>query len=194
MVVTAHRGGVRLTTVDDGQTSFVPIRFSAVPHAVVGVPAPDGTSRWIAFGSGGGVVIWDLASQRVLRELRIPRERTNVKAVTVVQSGGSTLLAAATRERIQMWNTASWAPHARIDTPWTKSLAAVPLSATHHLLASGSGHALNLWDPVTAENLHTLVTAAPVEAITALRDNGTLLLGIGGPAGFTALEVNLPSP
>ncbi|MFE2023534.1 hypothetical protein ACFW9O_36500 [Streptomyces sp. NPDC059499] len=127
-------------------------------------------------------------------ELRIPRQRTDVKALAVVQSGGMTLLAAATRERIQTWDTASWAPQACIAAPWTKSLAAVPLSATHHLLASGSGHALNLWDPLTAENLHTLVTAAPIEAITTLRDNGTLLLGIGGPAGFTTLDVNIPPP
>ena len=193
-MATAHGGGVLLTPIGDGQSAFVPVQLSAVPRAVIGVPGPDGTSRWIAFGSSGGVVIWDLVSRKVLMELRIPRQRTDVKALAVVQSGGMTLLAAATRERIQTWDTASWAPQACIAAPWTKSLAAVPLSATHHLLASGSGHALNLWDPLTAENLHTLVTAAPVEAITTLRDNGTLLLGIGGPAGFTTLDVNIPPP
>ncbi|MEV7374490.1 AAA family ATPase [Streptomyces sp. NPDC090301] len=195
LVATAHRRGVHLTSLGDGESSFVPIKLSAVPRAVVGVPAPDGTSRWVAFGSSsGGVTLWDLASQQVVMELRIPRQRTDVKALAVLQSGGMTLLAAATRQRIQTWDTASWAPQPHFAAPWTKSLAAVPLSATHHLLASGSGHSLTLWDPLTAENLHTLVTAAPVEAITTLRDtDGSLLLGIGGPAGFTALRVNIPA-
>lgn len=112
----------------------------------------------------------------------------------VVQSGGMTLLAAATRERIQTGETATWTPQAGIAASWTKSLAAVPLSDTHHLLASGSGHALDLWDPITAENLHTLVTTAPIEAITALRNNGTLLLSIGGPAGFTLSMSTSPRP
>ncbi|MFJ5865036.1 AAA family ATPase [Streptomyces parvus] len=195
LVATADRHGVLLTSIDDGQSSFVPVQLSAVPRAVVGVPAPDGTSKWIAFGSSGGVTLWDLASQQLVVEVRIPRQRTDVKALAVLQSDGMTLLAAATRERIQTWDTATWKPHAHIASPRTKSLAAVPLSATHHLLASGSGHALTLWDPLTAEKLHTLVTAAPVEAITTLRDaDGSLLLGIGGPAGFTTLKVNIPTP
>ncbi|NUV77942.1 AAA family ATPase [Streptomyces fungicidicus] len=195
LVATANRHGVLLTSIDDGQSSFVPVQLSTVPRAVVGVPAPDGISQWIAFGSSGGVTLWDLASRQVVMEVRIPRQRTDVKALAVLQSGGMTLLAAATRERIQTWDTAAWKPHAHITTPWTKSLAAVPLSAAHHLLASGSGHALTLWDPLTAEKLHTLITAAPVEAITTLRDtDGSLLLGIGGPAGFTTLKVNIPAP
>ncbi|WLQ45606.1 AAA family ATPase (plasmid) [Streptomyces laculatispora] len=194
-VATAHPHGVQLTSIADGESSFVPVQLSAVPRAVVGVPAPDGTSLWIAFGSSGGVTLWNLASQQVVTELRIPRQRTDVKALAVLQSGGMTLLAAATRGHIQTWDTATWKPHVSIAAPWTKSLAAVPLSATHHLLASGSGHALTLWDPLTAENLHTLVTADPVEAITTLRDaDGSLLLGIGGPAGFTTLKVNIPAP
>ncbi|MFF9428411.1 AAA family ATPase [Streptomyces sp. NPDC014746] len=195
LVATAHRDGVHLTSVDEGQSSFVPVRLSAVPRAVVGVPVPDGTSRWVAFGSGNGVTLWDLASQQVLMELRIHRQTTDVKALTVLQSGGMTLLAAATRGHIQTWDTATWKPRAHISAPWTKSLAAVPLSATHDLLASGSGHAVTLRDPLTLEKLHTLVTAAPVEAIATLRDaDGSLMLGIGGPAGFTTLEVNIPTP
>ncbi|MFJ8054029.1 AAA family ATPase [Streptomyces luteogriseus] len=191
-VATAHPDGLQLTPVGDGQEGFVPIWLSAAPRAIVSVTAPDDRSRWIAFGSRGGVLIWDLASQRAVTELRIRRQHSDTRALTVVQVGDTTLLAAATRERIQTWDTATWTPQATITAPWTKTLTAIPLSATHHLLASGSGHAVSLWDPTTAELLHTLVTAAPIEAITTLRDNDTLLLGIGGPAGFSALHVSLP--
>jgi WD40 repeat protein len=195
-VVTAYPDGVQVTDVMNEQEFFVPIPLTqrgAYPRAVIAVPAPDETVRWIALGTRGGVMIWDLAAQQAVTQLRI-RGQSDTRALAVVRAGDTTLLAAATRERIQTWDTATWTAQATVAAPWTKILAPIPLSATRSLLASGSGHAVHLWDPSTAELLHTLVTAAPIEAITTLRDDDTLLIGIGGPAGFAALSVNIPLP
>lgn len=41
-VATVFRDGVQLTTIGDGRSTFVPIRFSAAPRSVVGLPGPDG--------------------------------------------------------------------------------------------------------------------------------------------------------
>ncbi|MEU0940321.1 AAA family ATPase [Embleya sp. NPDC005971] len=192
-VVTAHPGGVYLTGILHEEKVFVPIQRAASPRAVIAVPAPDEATRWIALGTRGGVLIWNLTAQQAVTELRI-RGQSDTRTLAVVREGDTTLLAAATRERIQTWDTATWTVRATIAAPWTKVLEPIPLSAARSLLASGSGHAVRLWDPTTAELLHTLVTAAPIEAITTLRDDDTLLIGVGGPAGFAALCVNISLP
>ncbi|MGW2770777.1 AAA family ATPase [Streptomyces sp. NPDC001275] len=189
-VVTAYPGGVQLTDVLGGEEISVPIECAGQPRVVTAVPAPDATARWIALGTRGGVLIWDLAAEHVVTQLRM-RGQQDTRALTLVRAGDTTLLAAASRGRIQTWDTATWKEQATTTAPWTKTLAAVPLSASRSLLASGSGHAVHLWDPSTAGLLHTLVTAAPIEAIAAMRDGGTTLIGIGGPAGFAALNVDI---
>ncbi|WP_439673952.1 AAA family ATPase [Embleya sp. MST-111070] len=191
-VVTAHPGGVHLTDILNKEGVFVSIERAASPRAVIAVPAPDEATRRIALGIRGGVLIWDLTAQKVVAELSM-RGQSDTRTLAVVHSGDTTLLAAATRERIQTWDTATWTVQTTIVVPSTKVLAPIPLSAASSLLASGSGHAVHLWDPTTAELFHTLVTAAPIEAITTLHDDDTLLIGIGGPAGFAALSIDIPS-
>ncbi|MEU0337698.1 AAA family ATPase [Streptomyces bobili] len=187
-VVSARSGGVQLYDVMAERVLFLPFRGADHLRAVSAVPSPDGAGPWIALGTRGRVLVWDLAAQQQVAELRI-RGRSATRALAVVRTGDATLLAAATREEIHLWDTATWTAQVSFGAPWTKVLAPVPVSAARNLLASGSGHAVHFWDPTTAELLHTLVTAAPVEAITSLRDKDALLIGVGGPAGIAVLSL-----
>ncbi|KUF12882.1 hypothetical protein AT728_39945 [Streptomyces silvensis] len=144
-------------------------------------------------GTRRGALVWDLQAQREVAKLPVRDQRSDTWALTLLHSGATTLLAAATREGIHIWDTAGWAPQTRITTPWTKSLAAVALTPTHQLLASGSGHAVHLWDPASGELLHSLITAAPVDTIVSATENESVFIAIGGPAGLAVLRVNLPA-
>ncbi|MFB6700888.1 AAA family ATPase [Streptomyces rubiginosohelvolus] len=169
-------------------------RASYPLRALAALPTHDGTTPLLAIGTIRGVGIWDLEAGREVTRPRIRgRRRSNIQALAVLRSAGSVLLAAADRDGIYTWNTADWEPLAQIATPWTKSLASVALSPTHHVLASGSGHALHLWDPVSGELLHSLITAAPVDSIASASEDGSVSLAIGGPAGLAAFRVNLPT-
>ncbi|WP_438306609.1 AAA family ATPase (plasmid) [Streptomyces sp. HUAS TT11] len=192
-IATARSGGILLEDIEGGQAEYVDIPSSPAPRAVVALPAADGTTPRIAVGTRRGALIWDLQAQREVTNLRVRGQRSDTWALTLLHSGATTLLAAATREGIHIWDTADWSPQARITTPWTKSLAAIALTPTHHLLASGSGHALHLWDPASGELLHSLITAAPVDTIASAPEDGSVFIAIGGPAGLAALRVNFPT-
>ncbi|MEV5467268.1 AAA family ATPase [Streptomyces griseoincarnatus] len=193
-IATARSGGISLEDIEGGRTEYVDFPSSPAPRAVVALPTADGTTACIAVGTRRGALVWDLQAQREVVNLRVRGQRSDTSALTLLHSGGTILLAAATREGIHIWDTADWAPQARITTSWTKSLAAVALSPTHHLLASGSGHALHLWDPTCGELLHSLITAAPVDTIASVPADGSVFLAIGGPAGLAALRVNFSCP
>ncbi|MGW1267229.1 AAA family ATPase [Streptomyces sp. NPDC002491] len=193
-IATARSGGISLEDLEGGQAEYVDIPSSPAPRAMVALPAADGTTPHIVVGTRRGALIWDLQTQREVVKLPVRGQRSDTWALTLLHSGAATLLAAATREGIHIWDTADWAPQARITTPWTKSLAAVALTPTHHLLASGSGHAVHLWDPASGELLHSLITAAPVDTIASATEDDSVFIAIGGPAGLAALRVNLPAP
>ncbi|MBP5897964.1 AAA family ATPase [Streptomyces sp. LBUM 1488] len=191
----ASYSGIFLEDVEGGPTEHITSVAFPRSRAVVALPASDGVTPWLAIGTDRGVSIWDLEGGREVVHLRVRgRRRSDTLALAVLRSAGSVLLAAADREGIHTWDTADWEPRARITTPWTKSLASVTLSPTRDVLASGSGHAVHLWDPVSGELLHSLITAAPVDSIASVYEDGQVSLAIGGPAGLAAFRVNLPSP
>lgn len=99
-------------------------------------------------------------------------------------------IAVANDREIQVWDltgrtqVAAWPAHG------TLALTGLHLTGGRTLLVSSSSSGVHIWDSVTGELLHTLLTGAPVHAvITGTTEEGSVL-HLLGPAGLATLTVD----
>lgn len=187
-LVTVAEEALLVTEIPSGRTYRRGAGVDRYMRSLLAVPSPDGLP-WVALGCRGGVLIWDMANDRAVTELPLRARATYARVMGLLRIRDETLLAAATSDRIQLWDTATWAARADIAASRTKALTGVSLPSGGSLLASGDGHAARLWNPLTGELVHTLVTAAPVETLASANSGDHCLLGIGGTAGLAAITV-----
>ncbi|MCX5129875.1 hypothetical protein OG898_28935 [Streptomyces sp. NBC_00193] len=172
-------------------TSFLLSPVISSPLSLTPVPAAHGATATIAVVGRRGITLVDLASERIVTTMR-SHGRTGVFYLRpcVLPSHGRILLAAATSGDIHLWDTADGSPVARWNAPDTLALAAIPLADGRTLLASGAPSGVRIWDPLTGELRHTLLTGAPVHALAVGAGPVGPVLHIHGPAGLATLTLD----
>lgn len=196
MVVSMESGRQVRSTVwdpaDGAGVSATPLPRLPIGEARFLVPLParaDGTEV-VAVGRAG-IEILELETGRLLARLRRPdRAGPMLRRACVLPLHGRVLLAASSSMDIQLWNTADGRQLARWETPGTLALAGVPLPDGRTLLASGNPGGVRLWDPLTGELRHTLLTGAPVHALATGPGPTGRALHIHGPAGLATLTLD----
>ncbi|MGP3691315.1 AAA family ATPase [Streptomyces sp. IBSNAI002] len=197
MVVSMARGReIRCTVWDPaagaGATATqLPRPPIELARFLVPLPARPGAAQVVAAVGARGIELVDLDSGRVVAGLRRPDGAGSfLRRACVLPFRGRVLLAAASSTGIQVWDTADGRPLARWDTSATLALADVPLPDGRTLLAAGDAGAVRLWDPLTGELRHTLLTGAPVHALTAGTGPAGTALHVLGPAGLATLTLD----
>ncbi|MEV8328778.1 AAA family ATPase [Kitasatospora sp. NPDC056731] len=148
----------------------------------------------VAAATERGIDIWDIARGEQVGRLRVRGSQPGVSVLCAFTMDGGDYLAATDRTGIHIWNLAIAELHSTIPTPHPMTLTAVSTPEGRTVLASGDGSSVRLWDPMSGNLIQTVITSAPVRALTA-HDKGRLpALFIAGPAGVAALglEGGLP--
>ncbi|MFE3554275.1 AAA family ATPase [Streptomyces sp. NPDC059193] len=158
---------------------------------LVPLPTRPGEAQVLA-AVGTHIELVELDSGRRVATLQRPdSSRSLLRRACVLPSHGRVLLAAASSTDIQVWDTTDGRPVASWETPGTLALAGVPLPDGRTLLASGVAGGVRLWDPLTGEVRHTLLTGAPVHALaTGPGPTGRAALHVHGPAGLATLMLD----
>ncbi|WP_327309074.1 AAA family ATPase [Streptomyces sp. NBC_01298] len=175
----------------DKASSFFLNHDIGEPDSLTPVPSPDGVTTAIAAVGRRGITLIDLTSEKIVTTLR-PQGRTGTRFLRpcVFGTHDRMLLASATSTDIQLWDTADGSPVAHWNTPDTLALAAIPLDDGRTLLASGDQSGVRIWDPLTGELRHTLLTGAPVHALAVGTGPTGPALHVHGPAGLATLTLD----
>ncbi|MFC9295777.1 hypothetical protein ACFTWH_10785 [Streptomyces sp. NPDC057011] len=161
------------------------------PRALVPVPSSEGGTGVVAVLGSRRIELVDLASGGVDTTLRLPvATGLSFRRLCVVPSRSGMLLVAATAADVHVWNTAEGSAVTQWEAPDTLALVAVPLDDGRTLLASGDPSGVRIWDPLTGELRHTLLTGAPVHALATGTGPAGRALHIHGPAGLATLTLD----
>lgn len=105
-------------------------------------------------------------------------------------SSGKTLLAASATSGIHVWDTADGTQLASWASSDTLTLTGLDLPDGRTLLASGGAGGVLIWDPWTGDLRHTLLTGAPVPALTTATGPEGTVLHLYGAAGLATVLVD----
>jgi WD40 repeat protein len=157
------------------------------PNALVALPSADGHCL-VAGSIRSRLLVWDVVSGELLEQVPLPQRHAITALCAVPLPEGRFTLAAATSREVTFWDPQRWKVMSRVATPSTTVLHALAQPSGSALLAAGSGTGLRLWEPLTGRLAHTLLTAAPIAALTSTNAGGQQHVHIGGPAGIAALD------
>ncbi|WP_153812072.1 AAA family ATPase [Streptomyces sp. SUK 48] len=182
------RSSVVWGPVDGPETGALPRSATDQPRLLTPVPAREPGTTLIAVVGMAGIEVVDLFSGRVVTTLRrSAHHRSQFRHACAVRGHHGVVLVATTSAEIFVWDTADGSLLTHWRASDTLALAAVPLSDGRTLIASAGRSGIRLWDPLTGELRHTLLTGAPVHALAV----GTIASGpalhILGPAGLATL-------
>ncbi|MGW2272230.1 hypothetical protein [Streptomyces yangpuensis] len=185
----ATPAGLSLHRLDGNVVWQVSIAPAEVP-GTLGVWHRQGQDDMIVGGRAGRIVFWDLATGDVIRSERTVGRAIPSSVVCVpVSRHRSQMLAVATGSTISLWGQdvrTTLESHAAVN-----ALAVVRLPGKPPLLAAGTGTGVQLWDPRNRENVHTVLTAAPVTDLAHVRESSKRhRLWISGSAGIAALSAS----
>jgi WD40 repeat protein len=135
---------------------------------------------------GPTVLVCDLADDLLVAKLRFGGN-SPIRSLCTLRIPSGLLLAAGTAQRTRLWNTQTWQVTRTMTISGVKALNPLPQGDGTDLLVSGDGHSVRVWNPQSGAPLHTLITAAPVQALAhSGRPKG--LLAFGGPQGFAVVD------
>ncbi|MCX5395366.1 AAA family ATPase [Streptomyces sp. NBC_00094] len=188
--VIATPSGLSLHRLDGEVVWQVSMAPADVPGTLGVWRTGPGQADVIVGGRAGRIVFWNLATGAVIRSERAVGRAVPSSMVCVpVSRHGSKLLAVATGSTISLWGQdvrVTLESHAAVN-----ALAVVKLPGRPPLLAAGTGTGVQLWDPRTRENVHTVLTAAPVTDLAHVHEGSRRpRLWISGPAGIAALSAS----
>jgi len=179
-------GDICLHSLADGRelpapTCLPPLRRATALASVEGHPG------LVAIATDGPtVLVCDLAADLLVAKLRFGGNLP-IRTLCTLQTPGGLVLAAGTAQQTRLWNTQTWQVTRTMTTPGVKALNPLPQDNGRDLLVSGDGHSVRVWDPHSGAPLHTLITAAPVQAL-ANSGRPHSLLAFGGPQGFAVVD------
>jgi WD40 repeat protein len=119
----------------------------------------------------GGVLLWDTASGKLLRELKTSSE--GVGRVAVSPDGH--WLAAQTRSGVRVWDLRSGRESAANEAAHRGSIWQVVVARGGLMATSGDDHTVRLWDAATGKQRHALRHLGSVASI-ALSPDGSKLV------------------
>jgi WD40 repeat protein len=171
-------------------------------HSLVALPPRSrGDTVVVAAASRECISLVDMASGERAGTLPLPHARLDPQHLCTFTAQGRLLLAASTsaafrdlgtdggNTAIHVWDTASGTLLATWGAPDTLALTGLDLPDGRTLLASGDAGGIRIWDPWTGGLHHTLLTGAPVHALSASTGKEGAVLHIHGPAGLAAVSV-----
>jgi WD40 repeat protein len=180
--------GMRVVDLHAGSGSFRSLLGRMPrPNALVALPSADGHCL-VAGSIRSRLLVWDVVSGELLEQVPLPQRHAITALCAVPLPEGRFTLAAATSREVTFWDPQRWKVMSRVATPSTTVLHALAQPSGSALLAAGSGTGLRLWEPLTGRLAHTLLTAAPIAALTSTNAGGQQHVHIGGPAGIAALD------
>ncbi|MEU1259613.1 AAA family ATPase [Streptomyces chartreusis] len=153
---------------------------------LVALPSPDGRSL-VAGTCRSDLLVWDVASGALISYIRLSARATITALCVVGLPENRFAVAASTSREVTLWDVSEWKPVSRITTPSTVVMQALPKPSGACLLATGNGTGMRLWEPLTGQLMHTLLTAAPVASIACTRNGTEQHVHIGGPPGIATL-------
>ncbi|MFI8264656.1 AAA family ATPase [Streptomyces sp. NPDC085665] len=187
-VITAAQGRVRLHDTSGSHDMPLPPEHSTADVTCL-TALPDGR---LAATVRGGVLLWDIAARTFVGEEEID-DPSWIRALCVLPGRNHRFsLAMASYDGIWLWKSnrqdGRFGPPRRIPVVGDSvtTLASLELDSGRALLASAGGTGLRLWDPMSGEAVHSLLTAAPV---TNLVTGAGGLLHLGGPSGLATLTL-----
>ncbi|MFE1947103.1 AAA family ATPase [Streptomyces massasporeus] len=183
-LVVADRIGTIVVDAVSGQVR--PLPGDGPVSALLALPSPAG--RCLVAGTvRSRLLVWDVASGKLIEERSLPHRGNTVTALGLVPlRENHVAVAIATPHEIAFWDPQKRSPVARIHTPYTAVMTALPQPSGAWLLATGNGTGMRLWDPLTGRLVHCLLTAAPVTNIVHTTGD-TQRVHIAGPAGLATL-------
>ncbi|MCI4078870.1 hypothetical protein MRQ86_00565 [Streptomyces sp. MMS21 TC-5] len=193
--VTLASGQPALFTSDtDGAWVFDPLTGKGRPLEpstwgkvtdLVAYPSPEVCLQVIGVAKRG-MGAWDATSGSVAMRAGLTLSAGRGACVVPV-AGGAPVVAVAAGREVTLYAPGAWKPVGRIDTPLTTAVTPVRQDGGAWLVATGNGTGLRLWEPLSGELVHCVLTAAPVTHIaqSTQPDN---MLHISGPAGQASLR------
>ncbi|WKE68239.1 AAA family ATPase [Streptomyces sp. WP-1] len=173
------------------ETTALPRPATEQPRFLVSLPARDSGTTLIAVVGMAGIDLVDLFSGRVVTTLSQPAHRRSLfRHACALRCHRRVLLVATTSAEIFVWDTVDGSLLARWRVSDTLALAALPLPDGRALIATASPSGVRLWDPLTGELRHTLLTGAPVHALAVGTGAPGPALHVLGPAGLATLLVD----
>ncbi|MGW8743636.1 AAA family ATPase [Streptomyces sp. NPDC055794] len=130
--------------------------------------------------------VWDAASGSVVSHVGL-KLSAGRGACVIPAAGRAPVVAVASGREVTLWAPDDWKPVGRIDTPLTTAVSPVRQGDGTWLVATGNGTGLRLWEPLSGELVHGVLTAAPVTHITQTTRPDSML-HISGPAGQASLR------
>ncbi|NEB62012.1 hypothetical protein G3I61_20330 [Streptomyces diastaticus] len=172
-------------------------------HSLVALPPRScGDAVVVAAASANSISLVDMASGERSGTLPLPHARLDPQHLCTFTAQGRLLLAASTQATyrdwgteggntaIHVWDTANGTLLASWGAPDTLALTGLDLPDGRTLLTSGHASGIRIWDPWTGGLRHTLLTGAPVHALSASTGKEGAVLHIHGPAGLAAVSVD----